>query len=138
VTLDQFQKLADVWGGDIARWPPETQPSARVVAASAEGQRIIAANAWLDRNLAKPVAIDPDRAARASVAVLQRLAAPKPLPWYRRWLRPVALVPATSLACSAALGLWFGGAVPSRQPQDAATVIGLVFEASAATPWSMP
>ena len=139
MTLDQFRMLAETWGGDIARWPPATREAARLVAAGEEGRRMLAAQAWLDQALAKAPAIAPDRAARASLAVLQRLAAEPRLPWYRRWLRPAPLVPAASLACSAALGLWLGGVMPEAPPpDDATTAIGLVFDASVGTPWGQP
>ena len=65
-------------------------------------------------------------------AVLQRMAvADRKLPWFRRGLRPSSLFPATSLVCSALIGLWLAGALPYHQePPDALAVVSMVFDSS--------
>lgn len=132
--LDQFRQLAGTWGGDVERWPADLRDAARGLAASEEGARILAEESSLDHLLAVAPGIDTQRADRASLAVLQRLAAaadPRALPWFRRALRWPALVPAASLACSALMGVWLAGTVPygARTP-DALSVVSGVFDFS--------
>ena len=128
--LDQFRQLAETWGGDIDRWPADTQEAARKFAAGAEGGRILAEASDLDRLLAIAPDVDERRAERASFAVLQKLAAttePRPLSWFRRALRWPALVPAASLACSVGVGMWLAGAIPygARSPDGLSVVSGI-------------
>ena len=41
MTLDQFRRLAETWGGDIERWPAATRDAARQFAATLEGERVL-------------------------------------------------------------------------------------------------
>ena len=139
MTLDQFRQLAEIWGGDIDRWPQAAQAAARDVAGSDEGGRILEEQLALDRLFAIAPDVSDDRAAQISFAVLQALATTdRGLPWWRRLFRPASLFPAASLACSAVVGLWLAAALP-YQPQDeeALSVVSMVFDSSAVTLWGM-
>jgi hypothetical protein len=132
MTLEQFRQLAETWGGDIARWPAATQDAAREMATDEQATRILDEQLRLDRLFSLAPSIDEGRAGRAGFAVLQRMAeADRKLPWFRRGLRPSSLFPATSLACSALIGLWLAGALPYHQePPDAFSVVSMIFDSS--------
>jgi hypothetical protein len=132
MTLEQFRQLAETWGGDIDRWPAATQDAAREMAAGEQAGRILAEQLRLDRLFSLVPEMDEGRAGRAGFAVLQRMAAAdRKLPWFRRGLRPSSLLPATSLVCSALVGLWLAGALPYRNhPPDALAVVSMVFDSS--------
>lgn len=132
MTLEQFRQLAETWGGDIDRWPAATQDAAREMTTSEQAGRILAEQLRLDRLFSLAPEIDEGRAGRAGFAVLQRMAAAdRKLRWLRRGLRPSSLLPATSLVCSALVGLWLAGALPYRdEPPDALSVVSMVFDSS--------
>jgi hypothetical protein len=132
MTLEQFRQLAETWGGNIDRWPAATQDAAREMAADEQAAGILDEQLRLDRLFSLAPKVDEGRAGRAGFAVLQRMAdADRKLPWYRRGLRPSSLFPATSLVCSALVGLWLAGALPYRQgPPDAVAVVSMVFDSS--------
>jgi hypothetical protein len=132
MTLEQFRQLAETWGGDIARWPAATQDAARAMALDEQAARILDEQLRLDRLFSLAPPVDEGRAGRAGFAVLQRMAvADRKLPWFRRGLRPSSLFPATSLVCSALIGLWLAGALPYHQePPDALAVVSMVFDSS--------
>jgi hypothetical protein len=132
MTLEQFKQLAETWGGDIDRWPAATQDAAREMAAGEQAGRILDEQLRLDRLFSLAPKMDEGRAGRAGFAVLQRMAgADRKLPWFRRGLRPSSLLPATSLVCSALVGLWLAGALPYRhEPPDALAVVSMVFDSS--------
>ncbi|MDO9062595.1 MAG: hypothetical protein Q7U92_26720 [Bradyrhizobium sp.] len=138
MTLDQFRKLAEIWGGDIDRWPAAMQDAARAMAGGGETSRILAEQLRLDRLLSAAPDVTDDRAGRIGFAVLQRLATPdRDPPWFRRLLRPASFVPAASLACSAMMGLWLAGALPYHQQDQALSVVSMVFDSSAVTLWGL-
>ena len=110
MTLEQFRQLAETWGGNIDRWPAAMQDAAREMAADEQAAGILDEQLRLDRLFSLAPKVDEGRAGRAGFAVLQRMAdADRKLPWYRRGLRPSSLFPATSLVCSALVGLWLAG-----------------------------
>jgi hypothetical protein len=132
MTLEQFRQLAETWGGNIDRWPAAMQDAARELAADEQAAGILDEQLRLDRLFSLAPKVDEGRAGRAGFAVLQRMAAAdRKLPWYRRGLRPSSLFPATSLVCSALVGLWLAGSLPYRQgPPDAVAVVSMVFDSS--------
>jgi hypothetical protein len=132
MTLEQFRQLAETWGGNIDRWPAAMQDVARELAADEQAAGILDEQLRLDRLFSLAPKVDEGRAGRAGFAVLQRMAdADRKLPWYRRGLRPSSLFPATSLVCSALVGLWLAGSLPYRQgPTDAVAVVSMVFDSS--------
>ena len=140
MTREEFRRLADAWGGDVERWPEHVRVAARQLAASADGLDILNEARRLDRVLAIAPPVSADRAALASFAVLQRLAAPGDRePWYRSLWSSRWLVPAASLACSALVGASLAAALPyerSRDQQDGALVLGMILDSgSMATTW---
>jgi hypothetical protein len=138
MTLDQFRKLAEIWGGNIDRWPAAMQAAARDMAVGGEAGRILAEQLRLDRLLSVAPDVSDDRAGRIGFAVLQRLAmADRHAPWFRRLLRPASYVSAAGFACSAMVGLWLAGALPYHQQEEALSVVSMVFDSSAVTLWGM-
>lgn len=138
MTLDQFRRLAGIWGGDIDRWPEAAQAGARVLATDDEASRILEQELRLDRWFAAAPEVSEHRAGRIGFAVLQRLAGTdRDRHWLRRWLRPASLFPAASLAGSAMVGLWLAGALPYHPQQDALSVVGMVFDSSTVTLWGV-
>jgi hypothetical protein len=138
MTLDQFRQLAETWGGDIDRWPAALQAAARDVAASDEGERILKDELRLDRRLSLAPEVSEERAGRIGFAVLQRIArVDRGQPRFRRLFRPVSLVPAASLACSAMVGLWLAGALPYHGPHEALSVVSMVFDSSDVGLWGV-
>ncbi|MBC7580574.1 MAG: hypothetical protein H7312_24930 [Tardiphaga sp.] len=138
MTRDQFQQLADTWGGDIDRWPAAVRTAARGIAATADGAAILREQRGLDRLFATAPEVGSARAGRAGLAVLQRIAqAQAAPPWYRRVLRPVSMIPATSLACSALLGIWLAGALPYDHSDEAISVVSMLLDSSVMSPWGV-
>lgn len=138
MTLDQFRQLAEIWGGDIDRWPAATRGDARAMAAADEGGRILAEQARLDRLFSVAPEVDDRRAGRIGFAVLQRVAkADRERPWFRRLLRPASLVPAAGFACSAMAGFWLAGELPYHRQEQALAVVSMVFDSSAVTLWGL-
>ena len=132
MTLEQFRQLAETWGGDIDRWPAAAQDAAREMVAGEQAGRILGEQLRLDHLFSLAPKMEEGRAGRAGFAVLQRMAdTDRKLPGFRRRLRPSSLLPATSLVCSALVGLWLAGALPYRHhPPDALSVVSMVFDSS--------
>ncbi|MBI5129939.1 MAG: hypothetical protein HZA66_10895 [Rhodopseudomonas palustris] len=136
MTLDRFRELADSFGGDVERWPEAEREAARAIARSDAGAAILREHRAFDRLLAIPPEIAPGRAGRASLSVLQRIAAQDAFPpWYRRWLQPTSLLPVGSFACSALLGLWLAVELPYHRDEQAVAAVAAVFDASVITLW---
>ncbi|ABD08966.1 conserved hypothetical protein [Rhodopseudomonas palustris HaA2] len=141
---EQFRQLAESWGGDIGRWPPDLRDAARRLAEHDEqAAAMLRAQVAFDRLLAIPPEVDAARAGRAGLSVLQRIAAAETkaetkatrAPWYQRLLWPESLVPAGSLACSALLGVWMASTLPYHPDAQALEAVSAVFDASAFTLW---
>ncbi|MCG6207287.1 hypothetical protein LPW26_21790 [Rhodopseudomonas sp. HC1] len=136
MTPERFRELAEIWGGDIERWPKAEWPAAREIARTDAGSAILREQHPLDALLASAPDVSPARADRAALAVLGAIAASESRPpWYRRWLQPVSLLPAGSLACSALLGIWLAGALPYHQDEQAVATVAAVFDASVISLW---
>lgn len=136
MTPERFRELAETWGGDIARWPEAERGAARVIAQSESGSVLLRQQQAFDALLSVPPEVTPARASRAALAVLQAIAAREARPpWYRRWLRPVSLLPVGSLACSALLGVWLAGALPYHQNEQAVATVAAVLDASVISLW---
>ena len=138
MTLDQFRQLAEIWGGDIDRWPAATQSPARILATDDEAKRILNEQLRLDRLFSIAPDVSDHRAGRIGFAVLQGIAKmDREPPWFRRLFRPASLFPAASLACSAMVGLWLAGALPYQQQQQALSVVSMVFDSSTVAWWGV-
>jgi hypothetical protein len=107
MTLDDFKQHAEIWGGDLARWPAALQPAARSLAETPEARAVLAEAAAFDALLCRagcPIA--ERRADDACFRVLSRIAAMTeaaraPLAdGLFRWLMPLG-----GMAVSAALGV---------------------------------
>jgi hypothetical protein len=109
MTLDEFRRHAEAWGGRLERWPAELQSPARAFAQRNEDARSILSGAkLLDDRLAfaADVFVARHRAQDAASKVLARIAEadePRLLSWWGTvagWL-----VPAGGVAVAAALGI---------------------------------
>ena len=79
MTIDEFRKLADTWGGDIARWPAQLRPDAEALAGTPAATAALEAARRLDRSIAGAApAIDADRINRALLNVATAIAAAGP------------------------------------------------------------
>jgi hypothetical protein len=117
MSLERFEDLADIHGGDIARWPEGERESARALLA-AQAERlgpVLAAAAQLDRLLDLAPAQSPD------AALIGRLisAAPRPASAGGRWI--AGLSAALGLTAAAFAGVLVGVTV-GRPAQMAAPV----------------
>src|SRR5262245_3989590 len=123
MTLDEFRRLAESWGVDVTRWPPDARAQAEPLARRAEGAAILAALAPLDRRIAAAAPdVSQERVGRAIHGVVTRLAADQP----RRAMLPRWLVPAAGLAGAVALGVLLGVVEPmlaSGQTDDLSGVL---------------
>ena len=106
MTREQFQSLADAYGGEIARWPPDVRDQAGLLAAThpAFAQAVLTQASRLD------AALDALPRATASRMLLDRIVASAPAaPRRRNWLS--WLLPAgagAALAGATAAGLVMG------------------------------
>jgi len=106
VTREQFQALAQAYGGDIARWPEAVRDEAALFAAAepAAAQAVLAREAELD------AALDLLPRVTASAGLYERIVAEAPGPRrgarWRLWLTPAGL--GAALAGVAAAGLVLG------------------------------
>ena len=110
MSVERFADLAQVYGGDVARWPEAERETARALLASqpARLEAVLAQAARLDRLL------DLAPAQSVDAALLGRLiaAAPQPVSSARRWL--AGLGAALGLGAVALAGVAVGVAVGGR------------------------
>ncbi len=136
MTPERFRELAEIWGGDIARWPKAERDPAWILARTDDGAAMLREHRAFDALLAGSPEVSSARVDRAALAVLGAIAVSEARPpWYRRWLQPVSLLPAGSLACSALLGVWLAGALPYHQDDQAVATVAAVFDASVISLW---
>ncbi|MFD2184519.1 hypothetical protein [Rhodoplanes azumiensis] len=154
MTFTEFRRLAETYGGDVARWPEATRDAARAIARTPEGRAVLAAERRLDLMLEEAPEVPRRRADDLAFAVMQRLATAPPATLVQRpggppsgrpigatargWLR--WLVPAASLACSLLVGVSLAREVPyAVGPSPAATIIAMVVDAGAIpNDWGRP
>jgi hypothetical protein len=130
MTLQEFTRHAQAWGADIARWPEGARAEAARLAASPEGETVLAAQRALDAMLRERAhEVAPPRVERAINRVVTTLAAEKPrgrlsgaLP---RWL-----IPAAGLACAVGIGALAAtvGPLADTSPDDAHGVLTMIFD----------
>jgi hypothetical protein len=117
MSLERFEDLAEIYGGDIARWPEGEREAARALMAAEAGRLspLLAAAAQLDRLL------DLAPAQRSDAALVGRLisAAPRPAGGGRRWI--AGLTAALGLSAAAFAGVLVGVTI-GRPAQMAAPV----------------
>jgi anti-sigma factor RsiW len=113
MTRDEFTRLADTWGGDVARWPDRHHDAAAAfIRQHPDAAAELARAGDLDRLLALSTPeVSEERAMAAARAVVTHLAADPPEPVrfsrLRRWLAP-----AMGFACAASLGIYLGFVYP--------------------------
>lgn len=127
---DEFRTLAESWGGDLTRWPPEKQAAAVVFAATPEGAAILAAERRLDELIAAATpAVSSDRAFRAIDTVLAQTRTPTPARRSWRKLLDGWMMPAAGLAGAAAAGLALGMINPvPLQGTENGPVLSMIFD----------
>jgi len=107
VTKDEFQQLAEAYGGDVARWPAGQREDAALFATREPGF----AQATLAREAELDAALDALPQAQASRELYERIVADAPAkrgrvrPW-RLWLAPAGV--SAALASVAAAGVILG------------------------------
>ena len=107
MTKDDFEQLAETWGGDIARWPQGVREDAALFAA----EEPVFAQAMLAREASLDAALDALPRAPASRELYDRILADAPAERRRRRLWRLWLAPAgvsAALASVAAAGLVLG------------------------------
>lgn len=131
MTLDDFRRLAESWGGDTRRWPQKHRQSADVLAQTPDGATILAEAQRLDSRIwsAAPD-VTERRASDAMHAVMSRMASGTATPARAgvlfRW--PRWLMPSAGFACAAFVGLVAGFAYP-LVPADSETVAQIALAA---------
>lgn len=117
MTVERFADLADIYGGDVARWPEAEREIARALLAAepVRLEAVLADAARLDRLL------DLAPAQSADAALLGRLiaAAPQPASAVQRWLTGAGAALGLGFAALAgvAVGVAIGQADHGRAPQ---------------------
>jgi hypothetical protein len=147
MTLEEFRRLADTWGGDIERWPAPRRVEAGQCAATEEGASILAGAQRLDALLAKPSDIAPERAARAAFAVVQRIAAEgeagsrqgashQGSSHQGSWILSNWWMPAASVAGSALIGISLATMMPYGGSDEPTIVLSAILDSgSMAASW---
>ena len=114
VNAEGFAELADIYGGDIGRWPQDQREAARaLLAADPQGLgQVLGEAACLDRLL------DLAPAGAVDAALLGRLigAAPRPAASARRWI--AALGAALGLSVAAMAGVTAGVLLADHDRED--------------------
>ncbi|PIB96147.1 hypothetical protein [Caulobacter sp. X] len=115
MSLERFEDLAEIYGGDIARWPEGEREAARALLAE-KAERlapVLAAAAQLDRLLDLAPAQSPD------AALIGRLISAAPRPAAAGWRWFAGLSAALGLSVAAAAGV-VTGVMVERSPLDVA------------------
>jgi hypothetical protein len=130
MTWERFCSLAETWGGNIDRWPDQERTQARQLADTVKGREVLDRAQAFDRLLAYKPALNPNRAASASFAVIQRIAAQKERRiWtFRPLLRSTWLAPAASLTCSFVIGISLAFMVPYERQQPEQALLSMVLD----------
>ena len=139
MTLEEFRRLADTWGGDIERWPVPRRVEARQCAATEEGASIVAGAQRLDAMLATAPDVAPERAARAAFAVVQRIAA-EGVGGSRQgpsrqgsWVLSNWWMPAASVAGSALIGISLATMMPYGGSDEPTIVLSAILDSGSMT-----
>jgi hypothetical protein len=130
MTLQEFTRYAEAFGGDIARWPERVRADAMQLAASPEGASILAREGALDAVLRDSVReVGQARVDQAIHRVVTRLAAERPRPrltnTWSRWL-----LPAAGLACAVGIGALAAtiGPLADSGAEDAPSVLTMILD----------
>jgi len=139
MTLEDFRRLADTWGGDIERWPEAERAAARRLAASPQTAEFLKSAARLDALVAERPQVSRERARRAAHAVTMRVAAEghRQDKARRRWDFSSWFVPAVSVTCSALIGISLAVAFPSGDAQEPVVLSMILDSGSMAAGWAL-
>lgn len=122
MTVERFADLAEIYGGDVARWPEAEREIARALLAAepVRLEAVLADATRLDRLL------DLAPAQSADAALLGRLiaAAPRPASTVQRWLAGAGAALGLGVAALAgvAVGVMIGQADHGRPPQGQSVI----------------
>ena len=137
MTVEEFGALAAAWGADIARWPDQTRDRAEALAAVSPTAAALLIDAGrLDRAIAsaRPV-VAPARSdalvGRVATTLAAETAERAARSRWRTWL-----MPATSLASAAVIGIGLGLAQPVTPPMTGAEYLtALLIDGAPVNPW---
>jgi hypothetical protein len=110
MTLDDFKALTEAWGSDIGRWPEHQRAAAAALALTPEAGTILAEAQQIDQLITagKPY-ISADRIEKVMLNVETTITTGGRRKGLRETLLlPRWLIPATSFACAAILGVSLG------------------------------
>lgn len=121
MNTERFEILAEAFGGDVARWPPDTREAAAALMA--------ADPAWAGAVLARASALDDALlelgAPQASAALVDRIVAgaPKPHPARRwiGWLLPAGMGAGLAAACAAGVMIGSQLSAPAAGPPESSS-----------------
>ena len=123
MTLEEFRRFADTWGGDIERWPHPCRAEAKQRAATQEGEAILQEARRLDALLASAPLVTSERTSRAALAVVQQIAGGSVRDFRQSlWGPPAWLMPAMSFIGSALIGVFLAMVAPYG-PSDGSTLV---------------
>lgn len=93
--LDEFHRLAEIWGGRIERWPEARRAWAEALSSDPRAAEILAAERRLDARLDAQPAVSEQRAAAIAGAVMGRIAAEaaQPGPSWLAWVEGAFFAP---------------------------------------------
>ena len=130
MTLDEFTRYAEAFGGDIARWPERVRTEAMQLSTSSAGASILARERTLDAVLHDSAPdVGQARIDRVIHRVVTTLAAERPRPRlasaWSRWL-----IPAAGLACAVGIGALAAtvGPLADSGTEDAPSVLTMIFD----------
>jgi hypothetical protein len=134
-----FERLLDVYGARLERWPEELRAAAREWLESSEAAKL----AWqrasrLDDLLDAPPEVEPSASLMARIAAIP-ITVPAPHAG-ARWPLGAAWASLLGWGVAAVLGIWVGGvAAPMFEPVDASVSVwddGVSEEAALSDEWS--
>jgi hypothetical protein len=141
MTMQEFERLARTWGGDIARWPSDRRLQAEALSASPEAQAALEEARRFDAQIAGAAPeIAAERVGQVMFGVVNAIGAGRrpirtamfPLRW---------LMPATGFACAAFIGVSLALTHPvdlMRRPADAGTIFSLLLDSTSHEPdWTI-
>ena len=140
MTLEEFRALTDTWGGDVERWPPGSLEAARRIAQTPQGSEILEQARALDALLGVRPHVSRERVERAAYGVVVSIAGDTGRQhgagrlW--SWTRSSWLLPATSLACSALIGISLAMLLPATGDQEAIVLSMIIDSGSMAAGWT--
>jgi hypothetical protein len=138
MTRDEFEVLAQTWGGDLTRWPAHLRAAAAAFALMPEATEILAQAQQIDRLIVESrPKISAQRVDHLVWKVVAQTSFDKqsharPALWWRRWL-----IPAASLAGAALIGASIGVLAPLsafRETPGNGTILSMILDSAPLAP----